>query len=63
MKKKFGQKFSGRKFFLLQNHFLGNSLDEKKFGRTIFRLKIFLADNFFVCKIISSESLDEKHFS
>jgi hypothetical protein len=50
MKKILFEKCFGWKFFLLQNHFPGNSLDEKS-----------LVEIFFVCNIISSESLDEKN--
>ena len=57
MKKTFGPTFFCRKifslhffFFLLQNHFLGNNLDEKNLGRNCLNRK------FFCCKIISSET-------
>jgi len=36
------------KIFLLQNHFLGKSLDEKKFGRKSFWSKIFFGRIFFL---------------
>jgi len=45
-----------KNFLLLQNHFLGNSLDVKFFLRKV------LVENFFCCKIISSETVWMKKF-
>ena len=44
------------KFLLLQNHFLGNRLNEKNL------VEKFSGRNFFCCKIISSESVRMKKF-
>jgi hypothetical protein len=52
----FGRKMVFSKIFLLQNHFLGNSLDEKKFGRNFFCRKFLFGVNYFCSKIISSET-------
>jgi len=47
--------FFARKFFCLQNHLLGNGLDEKNLGRKVFWSKIFLLHNHF-----PGNSLEEK---
>jgi len=56
----------------LQNHFLGNSLDEKKFGRKFFCCKIIFSETIWMKKILVENfllqndflgnSLDEKNF-
>ena len=43
--------------FGFQNHFLGNSLDEEKIMRKFFLVKNVLVENFFCCKIFSSETV------
>jgi hypothetical protein len=62
IEKCFGRKFCWFENFLLQNHFLGNSLDENQFDRKILWSKILFGRKFFCCIIVSSESLDEKYF-
>ena len=59
--KNFGRKIFWSKIFLLQNNFLGKSLDEKIlvekfFGRNVFCSKIFLLQFHFL-----GNSLDEKY--